>query len=472
MTTVNQTPQSVPPERILLVEDSATQAQRTRLVLESAGFEVQVCDRGTVALAAAAANQPDLMLLDLYLPDLSGREVAQRLKADPTLSGIPIIFLTGVFRDVADIVTGLEAGADDYLRKPIEDGELVARVRACLRTKQTQRELGRLARLMLTVNQVGGQLSGILDLDTLLHSVVALIQENFGYPYVHLFLLDAAQHELVLAAAAGPTAAELMTKPPHLLLDGDSLAATSARHKQLVAPFNSRGMLHPFLSEVRSGAAAPLHSAGGVSGVLEIVSPGELAFSGNDGLVLQTLADLVGVAVNNSRLYRKMEALAMVDELTGLLNRRTLIQRLESEWGRCQRYKRPLSLVLLDVDFFKQVNDRYGHGTGDEALGAVARVIEQSVRRVDTVGRLGGDEFLLVLPETPQSGAMEVAARLGARSRSMTIKADIDPAPSFTFSLGVASWPEVEAKDGVELLQAADRALYRAKAAGRNRTGT
>ena len=204
MTTMNQTPQPVSRERILLVEDSATQAQRTRIVLETAGFDVQMCDRGTVALASAAANQPDLMLLDLYLPDLSGREVAQRLKADPTLSGIPIIFLTGVFRDVADIVTGLEEGADDYLRKPIEDGELVARVRACLRTKQTQRELGRLARLMLTVNHVGGQLSGILDLDTLLHSVVALIQENFDYPYVHLFLLDSAKNELVLAAASGP----------------------------------------------------------------------------------------------------------------------------------------------------------------------------------------------------------------------------------------------------------------------------
>ena len=459
-------------ERILLVEDSATQAQRTRIVLETAGFEVQVCDRGTVALASAAAHQPDLMLLDLYLPDLSGREVAQRLKADPTLSGIPIIFLTGVFRDVADIVTGLEEGADDYLRKPIEDGELVARVRACLRTKQTQRELGRLARLMLTVNQVGGHLSGILDLETLLHSVTALIQENFDYPYVHLFLLDDAQDELVLAAAAGPTAAELMAAPPRLPLDGDSLAATSARHKQLVAPFNSRGMLHPFMPEVRSGAAAPLRSAGAVSGVLEIVSPKELAFSSNDGLVLQTLADLVGVAVNNSRLYRRMEDLAMVDELTGLLNRRTLIERLEAEWIRCQRYKRPLSLVLLDVDFFKQVNDRYGHGTGDKALDSVARVVEQSVRRVDTVGRLGGDEFLLVLPETPQTGALEVAARLSARSRNLTLQSDQVPPPTFTFSLGVASWPDVEAGDSNALLQAADKALYRAKAAGRNQVLT
>jgi two-component system cell cycle response regulator len=468
---MTQPPKPAQPERILLVEDSATQAQRTRMVLETAGFAVQVCERGTVALAAAAAQQPDLVLLDLYLPDLSGREVAQRLKTDPTLSGVPIIFLTGVYRDVADIITGLEEGADDYLRKPIEDGELVARVRACLRTRQTQRELGRLARLLLSVNQVGGQLAGILDLDTLLESVVALIHENFDYPHVHLFLLVGENGELVLAAAAGPTAADLLANAPRLPLGDDSLAATSARNRQLVPPANARGMLHPFLPAVRSGAAAPLRSAGEVSGVLEIVSPSELAFSSTDGLVLQTLADLVGVAVNNSRLYREMEELAMVDELTGLLNRRTLLARLEGEWRRCQRYKRPLSLVLLDVDFFKQVNDRYGHATGDDALSLIARLIEDAVRRVDTVGRLGGDEFLLILPETAQAGAMEVASRVGLRGRDMTIPSGMVPPPTCTFSLGVVSWPETQAGDVSELLRAADQALYRAKASGRNRVG-
>ncbi len=457
-------------DRILLVEDSATQAQRTRMVLEAAGFIVQVCDQGAVALAAAADQQPDLVLLDLYLPDMSGRTVAQRLKADRTLSGIPIIFLTGVYRDVADIVTGLEEGADDYLRKPVEDDEVVARVRACLRTKQTQRELGRLARLLLTVNQVGSQLAGILDLNTLLDSVVALTHENFDYPHVHLFLLDEKSSELVLAAAAGPTAAELMATPPRVRLSDDYLATASARHRKLVSAFKAPGLPHPFLPAVRSGAAAPFESAGSVSGVIEIASSSELAISANDGLVLQTLADLVGVAVNNSRLYRRMEELAMSDELTGLLNRRTLMERLKGEWVRCQRYKRPLALVLLDIDFFKLVNDRLGHGVGDEVLVSIARVIERSVRGVDSVGRLGGDEFLLILPETSPAGAMEVASRLGQRGREIAIPLSASPL-TVTFSLGVAGWPEAQVTDATELLRAADRALYRAKDAGRNRIG-
>ena len=469
---MTQAPAPAPREQILLVEDSPTQAQRTRLVLQGAGFEVQVCERGAVALAAAAAQAPDLILLDLYLPDISGRDVAQRLKADPTLSGIPIIFLTGVFRDVADIVTGLEQGADDYLRKPVEDGELVARVRACLRTKQTQRELGQLARLLLSVNQVGGQLASILDQETLLPTVASLIQESFGYPYVNLYLLDSERQELVLAAATGPSAAALRAAPPRLPLAGDSLAATSARHQKLVAPFNAHGLTHPFLPEVRAAAAAPLHAAGLLSGVLEIASPTDLALSGNDGLVLQTLAELVSVAVVNSRLYQQMAELARQDDLTGLLNRRTLMLRLEDEWGRCQRYKRALSLVLLDVDFFKQVNDRHGHPAGDQALIAIARVIEQSVRKVDAAGRLGGDEFMLILPETSRNGALEVAARLGARGRAIAIATEGTPPPSLTVSLGVASWPDTETASAAELLKAADRALYRAKAAGRNRVGS
>ncbi|MGQ0603369.1 MAG: diguanylate cyclase [Anaerolineales bacterium] len=453
-------------ELILLVEDSATQAQRTRLVLEAAGFAVHVCEDGSSALAAAADHEPDLVLLDLYLPDLSGREVARRLKANLTLSGIPIIFLTGVFRDVEDIITGLEQGADDYLRKPVEDGELVARVRACLRAKQTQRELGRLARLLLTVNQVGSQLAGIFDLETLLKTVVALIHQNFDYPHVHLFLVEADQ--LVLAAAAGPSA-ERLAIPPRLPLDGDSLAAASVRSQSLVAPVQSHTPLHPFLAEARSGAAAPVRSAGQVSGVLEIVSSSGLAFSANDSLVLQTLADLVGMAVHNSQMYQRLEKLAMVDELTGLLNRRTLMARLESEWGRSQRYKNKLAFVIVDVDYFKQVNDQHGHGTGDRALKAAAQVMKQTVRQMDVAGRFGGDEFLVILPETGQGGALEVAERLRSAGEKLTLSPEILSAPvSLTFSLGVASWPETQANNAAELLQAADQALYRAKAAGRN----
>lgn len=455
------------PSLILLVDDSPTQAQRTRWVLEAAGFTVEDCPTAAMALASAAAHLPDLILLDIYLPDLSGHEVAQRLKADPLLAGIPIIFVTGVFRDVEDIIAGLAQGAVDYLCKPVDDGELIARVRATLRAKHTQRELGRLAQLLHTVNQVGNQLAGILDLALLLKTVVDLMHVSFGYPHIHLYLVEGS--DLVLTAAAGEGAAERLAAAPRVPLAHDSLAATSARHQQMTAPTGAHHMRHPFMADVRAGAAMPLRCGGVVSGVLEIVSRSEIGFGPNDVLVLQTLADLVAVAVQNARLYRQMEALAMVDELTGLLNRRTLLARLETEWTRCQRYKHDLSLVLIDVDQFKQVNDQHGHGGGDSVLQALARVMANVTRQVDTIGRLGGDEFLLILPETAAGGALAVAARLSRNSDALGLTASAVEPPAFTVSQGVAAWPATLVNSAADLLHAADQALYRAKAGGRHR---
>jgi diguanylate cyclase (GGDEF)-like protein len=320
--------------------------------------------------------------------------------------------------------------------------------------------------MLLTVNQVGSQLAGILDLDSLLATVVELMRTSFDYPHVLLYLLE--DGDLVLRAAAGPMADELLIGAPHLPLDGNNVAASAARTGQIMAPTESHGLLHPFLAEIRSGAAAPIRSGGSVSGVLEIVSPTELAFTANDGLVLQTLANMVGVAAQNSRLYRRMEELAMVDDLTGLLNRRTLVARLSAEWDRCQRFKHRLGLVVVDVDHFKRVNDNYGHPSGDIALAALGQLIAGAIRRVDSAGRLGGDEFLLILPETGQAGALEVARRMGLAGQSLLI-ADHEKRPiSVTLSLGVASWPDTPATAAADLLQAADQALYRAKAAGRN----
>lgn len=471
-------------ELILLVEDSPTQAMRTRIVLEGAGFSVEICTSGTMALACVAEREPDLILLDMYLPDLNGREVAQRLKANPTLSGIPIIFLTGVFRDVEDIISGLNEGADDYLCKPIEDGELIARVRAALRATKTQRQLGRLARLLFTVNQVGSQVAGILNLDTLLASVVRLIRESFEYPYVHIYLIE--DDVLVLAAAASPSV-ELLADPLRFPLDSDTLAAASAASGSLQQITTAAFVpsWHPALPDARSGIAVPLRAGGRIRGILEIISPQMLAFSDDDGLALQTLADLVGVAIHNSWLYRRMEELATLDSMTHLLNRRSILERLQDEWSRSQRYGHPITLICLDIDHFKQVNDRYGHPAGDQAICAVADLIRRSFRDHDLVGRigedrtgdpddpmagrLGGDEFLIMLPETDQRGAMIAAERLREAGEDLIIAIEKGAAITLTLSVGVASWPETNAADLDELLQAVDQALYRAKAAGRNR---
>ncbi|MBI4786545.1 MAG: diguanylate cyclase [Chloroflexi bacterium] len=455
-------------ETIVLVEDSQLQALRTRLILEAAGFAVQVSPTGSMALGTIAELQPDLILLDLNLPDISGQDVARRLKQDPLLSGIPIIFLTGVFREVQDIIRGLEQGADDYIDKAVEDEELIARIRASLRAKQTQRELGRLARLLLTVSKVGSHLAGLLNATTLPNSVVQLIHENFDYPAVHLYLLQ--DRELVLCAAAGERAAEAMLKQPRVGLDGENVIAESAHSGKQVLINKAEGepILHPFRSDVRSLAAASLHSAGQPSGVLEIASSTPFAFNANDSLALETLADMAGMALYNSRLYQAMEELATFDSLTGLLNRRSILRRLDDEWAHAQRYQRALALISIDIDRFKEINDNFGHPTGDLAIQATAKMIARVIRAVDLAGRLGGDEFLLVLPETDARGALQIAERLRSECEQMGFQPEPGRLVPLTLSLGAASWPAAPGSNPTELLQATDQALYAAKQAGRN----
>jgi two-component system cell cycle response regulator len=454
---------------ILLVEDSPTQALRTRLVLEAAGFQVQVCNNGARATTLAVELMPDLLLLDMQLPGLDGRAVAQHLKHNPALDGMPIIFLTGVFREVEDIISGLEEGADDYLVKPVQDDELIARVKASLRASKTRRELGRLAHLLVTVNRMGSQLAGIFELERLLESAVQLIHDNFEFPHVFLFLKQ--DQALVLAGAADPRAASLLATPPHLPLSEDSLAAACVRSGQLerLAHTEQQPASHPFLHAIRSGAAAPLRSAGQIIGVLEIASGVDQAFSTHDRLVLQTLADMVGAALHNAQLYQQMETLAMQDELTTLLNRRALLARLRAEWERSQRYQHNLSLVSVDLDGLKQINDQYGHSLGDQALRAIGGLLRGAIRGMDVAGRLSGDEFLILLPETDQPSALEVARRLLAVSQSLHVTNERGEPVPLTMSLGVATWPAAPVAEASELLRVSDEALYRAKLSGRNR---
>jgi two-component system cell cycle response regulator len=460
-------------ELVLLVEDSATQALRTRIVLEEAGWRVVVCADGADALAQAAVMAPDLVLLDLHLPGLSGQLVVSRLKSDPILASIPIIVLTSVFDQFEDVIRGLDQGADDYLLKSVRDEELVARVRASLRARRTQRELARLARLLLSVSRVGSQLAGIVDLHRLLDSACRLLHDEIPGSSVNIYL--ATDQELVLSSAAGPCAEAMLADPPRLPLDGESLAASCVRAGRMlqsslpVADPRS----HLGFAGVRSTLALPLPGAGKPAGVLEIASATPLVLDDVVKLVIGTIADLVGIGVSNLTLFRRMESLAMTDALTGLLNRRAILAGLEGEWSRSYRHARPLALITMDIDYFKPINDTRGHAAGDEAIRVVAETIRGLIRQEDSAGRLGGDEFLVVLPETGHSGAIALAGRIRASVAARTI-ADPAGGPSLalTLSLGVASWPEVEAGSSDDLLRASDQALYRAKAAGRNRAST
>ncbi len=238
------------------------------------------------------------------------------------------------------------------------------------------------------------------------------------------------------------------------------LAKAAASTEVLLLPGGSI----PALGVAKHGLLmAPLRSARSLEGILVLMDREDgLPFDqGHDLAPVQQLAQLLGAALCNIRLYQQVVQQSRTDPLTGLLNRRALTDFLDREIRRCRRYKHPLSLLLVDLDHFKGINDTQGHPEGDRLLRDVGELLLKEVRTVDLVARFGGDEFCLVLPETNPEGARVVARRVVEHLRAR-------PGGQATCSIGVAALTP-EGKDGPEaLVAAADRALYKAKAAGRD----
>lgn len=224
---------------------------------------------------------------------------------------------------------------------------------------------------------------------------------------------------------------------------------------------------HP--DEVRSQAAMPLRSGDSVIGVLLIASATFRELTQAERDRLQVIANQSSLALQNALLHEELERLSVTDRLTELYNHGYLHQRLDEEIERSMRFGHRLSVIMLDIDDFKQFNDRYGHPRGDTVLKAVSAIIRQNLREIDVAARYGGEEFVVVLPETDVAGALAVAERIRASTEAYpNIVDDHGERVVQTVSLGVATYP-LHASDGASLIESADQAMYRAKRTGKNR---
>ena len=215
-------------------------------------------------------------------------------------------------------------------------------------------------------------------------------------------------------------------------------------------------------------AAVPLIHKGNTIGFLLVRSDDPArVWADNELLLLHTVADQLTVSVNQARLFAEMEQQALTDALTGCYNRRSFDMQLERDLHLATRMRQPISLVMIDLDYFKRINDRAGHNTGDIALRLVAEVLRTELRAVDTGVRLGGDEFAVILPQANREGALLVAERLRARIERL----EVPGYGGMTASLGIASFP-LDASSRDRLVVAADRALYVSKHSGRNCVST
>lgn len=443
--------------RILVVDDVDVNVRLLEAKLTLEYYDVLTCNDGSTALAMAAEAQPDLVLLDVMMPGMDGFETCRRLKAQIETRHIPVVLVTAL-DGREDRIRGLEAGADDFLTKPIDDVVLFARVRSLTRLKQimdelrereeSSRRLGVDADGVARMRSEGGRIL-IVDDDTLEADKIS--SELSGE---HRITIE-SNPEAALAAAKGPLDLIIV-----------NVAAQSFDGLRIVAQAKSGDARRaPVLAVVDPSERSRMIKAlelGAADVLSRPVDSEELAARARTQIRRKRYTDFL-----RHKLDSSLE-MAVTDALTGLHNRRYMTSQLQALVGRASHGGASVAVLVMDIDHFKAVNDGFGHDAGDEVLVEFAVRLATNVRAVDLPCRMGGEEFVVVMPGASLEAAESVAER---------IRRDVAAAPfrvlggkeqlTVTISIGVAATTG-QGDTPESLLKRADEGVYEAKAKGRN----
>jgi diguanylate cyclase (GGDEF)-like protein len=299
------------------------------------------------------------------------------------------------------------------------------------------------------------------DAEQMLAEIVGHIQRNFRFDHIGIGILDYATKEIEIKAEAGAKAHEKGKKIP---VSVGIIGRVARTGEPAIVEVSHDGQPQGLLPSSRSVLCIPITYGESLLGVLNVESEDENAFSAEDQLVMNTLADLLATALHNSFVFQKLQQQSITDGLTSIKTRRYFWEALSAEWKRASRSGRPFSVVLIDLDKFKEVNDTYGHMEGDLVLARVGRLLEQKCRQSNVVARYGGDEFVILMPETGVEQAQILAERL-------RLWIATDPMLSehhITGSFGVASFP-VHGFSAEDIIRVADAGMYVSKKAGGDR---
>ncbi len=302
------------------------------------------------------------------------------------------------------------------------------------------------------------------DAEQMLADIVSNIQKNFRFDHIGIGILDYATKEIEIKAEAGATAHEKGKKIP---LGTGILGRVARTGESVLMHATEDAQLPGLLPSSRTVLCIPITYGDTLLGVLNVESGQEDAVSADDVLVMNTLADLLATALHNSFVFQKLQQQSITDGLTGIKTRRFFWEALSGEWKRASRSGRPFSVVLVDLDKFKQVNDTFGHLEGDLVLARVGRLLEQKCRQSNVVARYGGDEFIILMPET----AVEQAQILAERLRLWLATDPMLSEHHITGSFGVASFP-VHGFSAESIIRLADSGMYISKKAGGDRVST
>jgi two-component system, cell cycle response regulator len=446
--------------RVLVVDDIPVNVRLLEAKLLAEYFHVLTAGSGNEALEKVRNEKPDIVLLDVMMPGMDGFEVCRRIKRDPATAHIPVVMVTALDQP-ADRIAGLHSGADDFLTKPVDDVSMFARVRSLVRMKGMFEEL--------RMREEARRNLGLFDADEIGFDSnptgAILFVDDRPDLDVWINLLRSQRHH-VAGFARFDTALEYASKNPcDLVVVNVSMQAFDGLRLCAELRANSAFRNTPVVVLVGDREHRKLAQA--------------LDLGANDYLRLPLDASEFLVRVKTQlrkkryadrlRLNLKLDMeMAVKDQLTGLFNRRYMAQYLETLLRNASAI-RPISLLIMDIDYFKQVNDTYGHASGDDVLRQFSDRLSLNIRNVDLACRYGGEEFVVVLSDTDPALACTIGERLRRAVEQKNFPIG-DPATEVpvTVSIGVASSTGGD-DDSTKLLRRADEALYRAKREGRNR---
>ncbi len=445
--------------RVLIVDDIPANVRLLQAKLEADYYEVMTAHDGLAAMQMAADAQPDIILLDVMMPGVDGYEVCRQLKANPDTRHIPIILITALDgRD--DRLSGLEAGADDFMTKPVDDVLLMARLQALVRLKQLVEDLRSREASSRRVGLVDQSLyqrqisatGNVLILDDNVRQAERIMMQ-LGQDHRCGIEPDPVRALKIAAGRVDLVVLNMLSKSFDSLRWVAQLRAQEAtRHRPVLAIVNAderKQMLKALELGVNDVIPRPIDMQ-------------ELQARARTQIKRKRYTDFL-----RNTLDRSLE-LAVTDPLTGLNNRRFLDHQLNMLMARHMKGGAGMSLLMLDIDFFKRINDGYGHDGGDEVLKEFARRLALNVRAIDMACRFGGEEFVVLMPETEGGDALRIAERVRAQVADEPFLLSDGRSLWVTVSVGVATSQGLG--DGPEgLVKRADEAVYEAKQSGRNR---
>lgn len=432
----------------------------------------------SVAVAATAGTHFFLDRPLRHLADVMGKaEEGDFLIRAPIVSNDEIGCLAENFNKMLAKITDLSAN------KIQTEHDLIVvqqelKFRATLEEKsriieQTNKNLEHLVKDLSLIYEIGQEVSSVIDLDELYSKITFTLKHHLKIEQFAVLVFDRNREELQIKAASGFEDNGKVLKTKFKRGEGISgIVAETGKKIYIRDTSQEKRFLHYKNKETKdrsSFLSIPLKYKGEILGVINFGRQGTSGFALSDVKMLTLVANQVSLSIANAALYTRTRELSVTDELTGTFNRRHFQHMLQMEWKRAVRFKRDLSVVMVDIDHFKEYNDTYLHVQGDVVLKTIGQLLKSNLREVDTVARFGGEEFILLLPDTDKHGAMAVAEKVRMLVESQKFVDDSgERTRTVTISCGVASYPD-DVNEMDDLIDHADIALYTSKAGGRNR---